>query len=277
MICRICEIPLDPWGATGNIPLLKCPVCGSIHADCVKPSDDLYADLYRKDEGIPPVVVTSLDKVVASMASFRTHGRWLDIGFGQGSLLDAAARGGWSCHGTELSEVAIEKGRLRGFTVASGTGGLEEGAFDVVSLVELIEHVEDPVAFLREARRLLRRGGCLYITTPNAWSLNRWVLGSGWSVFSPPDHVTIFTPGAARRLLSNTGFEKTTIRAEGLNPFELLRRFKRTQGGVFHRVNEGTQLCTSLASSPTRRRIKDLANALLRATRLGDSLKVRSF
>jgi SAM-dependent methyltransferase len=277
LICRVCSIPLSPWSATAGIPLSKCGRCGSIHAECEKPSEDLYADLYSKDEIVPAVVATSLDAVVQSMASFRTHGKWLDVGFGQGALLDAAARAGWECHGTELSKVALEKGRARGFITAPGTEDYEDGAFDVVSLVELVEHVENPAGFLSEGRRVLRRGGCLYVTTPNAWSLNRWCLGAAWTVFGPPDHITIFTPSGLQKLLRGAGFERVALRAEGLNPFEILQaRGNRGPSQDFNRVEEGTKLCTSLSTSPARRGIKRAANIVLSALRIGDGLKARA-
>ena len=276
MICRVCAIRLEYWGASGTIPLLKCSRCGAIHADCAKPSEDLYAGLYSRNEAVPPVVAASLDRVVRSMEAFGTRRRWLDIGFGQGALLEAASRAGWLCHGTELSKVAIEKGRERGFITGAETAMFEDSSFDVVSLVEFVEHVEHPAAFLKEARRVLRRGGCLYLTTPNAWSLNRWILGPRWSNFTPPDHVTIFSPPALRKLLTNAGFEKMELRAEGLSPFEVLRHLRAKQAAPPAGLNERTALCTTLSSSAGRRKLKDLANALLSATRLGDSLKARS-
>jgi len=276
VICRICAVPLVPWAVKDAIPLLKCPACGSIHADCTKPSGDLYAGLYRRDEPVPDVVAKSLDAVVHSMGRFRTHGKWLDVGFGQGALLEAATRGGWLSHGTELSTIALEKGHSRGFVTASGTTAFENGAFDVVSLVELLEHVEEPDAFLREARRVLRKGGCLYVTTPNCWSLNRWLLGPAWSVFSPPDHITIFPPMALNRLLSACGFQMVDLRADGLNPFEILQRRRSGQESAFDAANAGPRLCAAVSSTPGRARLKALANALLGATRLGDSLKARA-
>ena len=276
MKCRICAIVLSPWGRTAGIPLLRCRGCGSIHADCPKPSEDLYADLYNRPDEVPPLVAASLDRVVSSMSSFRTHGRWLDIGFGQGALLDSAARAGWQCHGTEHSEVAVEKARARGFVTAPETGAFADRFFDVVSLIEVVEHVEDPRWFLTEARRVLRPGGCLYVTTPNAWSVNRWTLGASWSIFCPPDHLTIFSPRGLRELLWQCGFRRNAVCTEGLNPFEILNRAQKREGKDFHRVNAGLELCTSLSASPGRRRLKTLANIILSGTRLGDSLKVRS-
>lgn len=280
MRCRVCDRDLAPWGATGGVPLLRCGSCGSIHADCAKPTEDLYSDLYSREEVVPRAVAASLDAVASSMLGLRTHGRWLDIGFGQGALLDAAARAGFACHGTELSEVALRKGRARGFVTAADTAGFADGSFDVVSLVELVEHVEDPRAFLREARRVLRPGGCLYITTPNAWSLNRWVLKAAWSVFAPPDHITIFTPRGLRRLLRECGFDRVSIRTEGLNPFEILRSMRRPAGGgaaEFNRAQTSAQLCETLTASPGRKRLKVALNAGLNLLRQGDSMKARAF
>lgn len=276
MNCRVCSIPLSPWGETAGVPLLKCPDCGAIHADCLKPSGDMYADLYRTEERVPAVVAASLDAVVRSMTTYRTSGKWLDVGFGQGALLDAAVRGGWLAHGTEVSEVALEKGRARGFETARGTEAFGANTFDVVSLVELVEHVESPEEFFREARRVLRPGGCLYLTTPNARSLNRWFLGSKWTVFAPPDHITIFTPRSLRQLLVRTGFGHVSLRTEGLNPFEILGALRGARGSARDRRECSTGLCERLSSSPGRRRMKTLANAVLRASGVGDSLKARA-
>lgn len=277
MRCRVCDVDLAPWDITGGTLLLECRACGSIHADCAKPRDDLYADLYARDEAVAPSVASSLDAVAASMLRFRTHGRWLDIGFGQGALLDAVSRAGFAGHGTELSEVALRKGRERGFVTASGTESFADGSFDVVSLVELVEHVEDPRAFLREARRVLRPGGGLYLTTPNAWSLNRWVLKGAWTVFAPPDHITIFTPRGLRRLLRECGFEQVKIRTEGLNPFEITRARTHAiaQKGAFNRAESSARLCDAMSANPSRRRVKALLNGVLSLLRIGDSMKVR--
>jgi SAM-dependent methyltransferase len=275
--CRVCAQALAPWGAAYDIPLLKCAGCGSIHADCGKPEEDLYANTYAQDVAIPRAVEDSLRAVVDSMDPYRTSGKWLDIGFGQGALLDVVAKRGWRAYGTEYSDVALRRGAERGFIVSKGSEALDAGSFDVVSLVELVEHVEEPLGFLKEARRLLRPGGCVYITTPNGWSINRWVLGDGWTNFGPPDHLIIFTPPAMRRLLTDAGFETADIRTEGLNPFEIVGMLKRRKTKqAIDRVNAGQRLCESLSASPGRRRIKATANIILRATRLGDSMKVRA-
>ena len=114
-----------------------------------------------------------------------------------------------------------------------------------------------------------------YITTPNAWSANRWLLGAAWSVFAPPDHVTIFTPGAMTRLLASNGFSGISIRAEGFNPSELRPKPKGPEAAEAHRVNAATALCATFSATPGRRRMKSLINSALSLTRLGDTLKIR--
>lgn len=275
MWCRACNRALKSWGTARSIELLICASCGSIHADCGPPEGDLYSEVYAQPHSVSPLVADSLERVARSFLAARQAGRWLDIGFGAGDLLGAARAVGFEACGSEISQAAIERAKARGFDVASGTDAFADGGFDVVSMVELIEHVEEPRSFLREARRLLRPGGCLYITTPNAWSLNRWILASAWSVFAPPDHITIFTARGLHRLLRSEGFDIAATHTEGLNPFEVARRFRRRPSATpLHRVDAGLRLCQSLSSSPQRRLVKNAANLVLSAIGVGDTIKL---
>jgi hypothetical protein len=116
----------------------------------------------------------------------------------------------------------------------------------------------------------------LYLTTPNAESLNRRLLGLGWSVISPPDHATLWTARGLARALGATGFSLLALRAEGYNPADLLARW-RARRGVDRPVNRndvGRTVSEMLAGSRPRRAAKSLANACLTTMGLGDTLKV---
>ena len=94
----------------------------------------------------------------------------LDIGCDTGSLLCVARdEFGMQVTGLEISERAAEVARSRhGLNVMVGT--MESAVpecFDYITMIDLIEHVSDPLALLKSARRLLRAGGRLYIMTPN--------------------------------------------------------------------------------------------------------------
>src|SRR5206468_1481644 len=104
-------------------------------------------------------------------------------------------------------------------------------AFDVVSLVEVLEHVREPGRLLDQACAFLRPGGLLFGTTPNALSLNRRVLGVGWSIFCAPEHVVVWTPGALRRSLEERGLRVLRIQTHGLNPSEIQTRLRKARTG----------------------------------------------
>jgi SAM-dependent methyltransferase len=159
---------------------------------------------------------------------------------------------------------------------ASDDARFPAGGFDVVTMIELIEHVAAPEVFLQSAARWLRPGGVLYLTTPNANSINRHVLGLTWSIISPPEHVTIWSARGMRRALVRAGFVPRRVRTEGLNPSELRARVCPRRPGAprLSRNEAAFALNEVFSSSPCRRRLKAAINGGLSLLGVGDSLKV---
>jgi SAM-dependent methyltransferase len=87
---------------------------------------------------------------------------------------------------------------------SDGRWPLEDGEADLVLATETLEHVPDPPAFLEQARRVLRPGGRLIITTPFA---ARWH-------YIPHDYWR-FTPSSLRQLLERAGFESVVVHGRG--------------------------------------------------------------
>jgi SAM-dependent methyltransferase len=270
------------WGVKGGHRLWRCRGCGSVFADSrgTVDTDELYEHYYdRASFEVPEHVAAALRRVVLAAEPFRQSGRWLDMGFGEGALLDLAADAGWSCCGTEVSPRVLEQGRARGWTVAASTDDpalFPPESFDVVTMIEFVEHVPDPVRFLAESARLLRPGGLLYITTPNANSLNRRLLGPRWSVVCPPEHLTLWSPRALNLAVGRAGFRIESQRAEGLNPAEIvsvLRPAGQT-GPPVDRYETALALGAAMAASRPRRAAKAAINGVLSLLSLGDTLKV---
>jgi hypothetical protein len=116
----------------------------------------------------------------------------------------------------------------------------------------------------------------LYVTTPNAESLNRRVLGLEWSIFSPPEHMTIWTARGLRTALANAGFNDQRVRTEGLNPSEILARLRprnSTQKTV-DRNAAGFAINNAFSKSAIRRAVKAGINRGLNLFQIGDTLKV---
>ena len=224
---------------------------------------------------VPDFVHGRLDELVAHFEADRVTGEWLDVGCGAGALVEAAARGGWRARGTEVSEPAVRELRSRGLDVLSGpleSHGLAPESFDVVSMVEVVEHLAQPGALVREASRLLRPGGVLYLTTPHARGVSARLLGTRWSVVAPPEHLQLFSVAGVRALIGSGGLAERYAWTHAVNPTELLAAVRRRRG--HDRVASGYRVNEALVSNRAGALAKDAVNAVLSVTRLGDAIKL---
>jgi len=130
---------------------------------------------------------------------------WLDYGCGTGGLVHhLRARG--------IDAVGFEQGwcvdllRRRGTPlVEEGSFAAQQGRFDVVSAIEVIEHTVDPVAVLRNIRPMLKPGGVLFLTTGNAEPFRNRI--TSWRYVAPEVHVSYFEPATLALALRQAGFE----------------------------------------------------------------------
>jgi 2-polyprenyl-3-methyl-5-hydroxy-6-metoxy-1,4-benzoquinol methylase len=289
-MCPICAAQTDHAGVRFGISMSRCSACGHLRADTMPNAAELERiySRYSYDtwglQSVQPFVFARLREIVRSFEPYRQSGRLLDVGFGQGALLVVSRDGGWNVYGIEQSRLAVEQAHANGIPNAVEADFLEapfaDGYFDVVTMSEVLEHLADPLLFLRQAARLLRPGGLLYLTTPNFSGINGRFLGIDWSVVRPPEHVNLFTRRSLARALADCGFSSIDVRTEGINPTEILHRL---QSMVRSRHNGSTQATEGGLSSfelnervmkrPGGALIKRGINVFARLSHFGDSLK----
>lgn len=126
----------------------------------------------------------------------------LEVGCGNGAFLDAAVSVVTECQGLELNVAAAETARLKGHGVYSDTlQAFARGhhkAFDAVCAFQVLEHVSNPMEFLRLLLSTLRPGGLLLIGIPNADGCLR--LDPQHLLDMPPHHMTRWTKKAVYAL-----------------------------------------------------------------------------
>ena len=158
------------------------------------------------------------------MSYFSWHeepGYWRDVTrhFPSGArLLDVGCGGAWlgdhfdNYTGIDVSPEAVEAARSRGRQVLLVNGDeplpFDEGNFDGVVLKDVLEHVAEPVALVREVRRVLRPGGRVFASSPDA---QRWV----WDDYT---HRRPFTRKSFRKLFEDQGFHVDQLGYESVMP-----------------------------------------------------------
>ena len=140
--------------------------------------------------------------------------RLLDVGCGNGRFLSLLREFGapeWELVGIDFDEDAAARCRALGFEAHAGRIEdlhLAESSFDAVIMLQLIEHVEDPVAISRAVFRLLRPGGVFVVETPNLGGLDhRWFQGRWWGHYHFPRHWNLFSTASLHRMLEGAGFQ----------------------------------------------------------------------
>jgi SAM-dependent methyltransferase len=148
-------------------------------------------------------------------------GQLLDVGCGGGAFLARMRALGWNVVGVDPDAKAVEVARsVRRLDVRTGTleeQRFETGRFDAVTSSHVIEHVHDPLAFLRECARITKPGGRVVAVTPNTASLGRRRLGANWIGLDPPRHLHLFCPPTLRALAERAGLDVRSVRSSVRN------------------------------------------------------------
>ncbi|HKR02231.1 MAG TPA: class I SAM-dependent methyltransferase [Pyrinomonadaceae bacterium] len=279
-------------GSKYGFDLLTCNNCGTLYTPFMPEATgaEVYDNWYDPESStvsMPAFIHSRLDEIVGSFSPYRKTNLLLDVGCGAGALLQAAARAGWDAEGQEISRTGCEY--IRGLGIRAYHGDLLEAKypsdrFDVVTASEVLEHLPDPELYVREIFRILRPGGLFWGTTPHGRGLSASLLGIDWSVVGPPDHLQLFSTKGIKILFAKSGFRRTRVLTQGMNPYEILEAWRKRRAANNapadaepaqpNFINERYNLNESFTKSPLRRTVKTAVNKMLSVSRQGDTLKI---
>ncbi len=170
--------------------------------------------------------------------------RVLDFGCGAGDFLSAARELGADCFGIEPGSEAVAAARSGGIDVFHGTLddylALGEGRrFDLITANHVLEHVEDPVATLRELGGLLTPAGRLWVSVPNAESWGSRLLGPRWHSADLPRHVHHFSTSSLTRCFEQAGLglAQLSTASLGISTANSIKRLLRVRLFVPYRLS----------------------------------------
>lgn len=136
-----------------------------------------------------------------------TGGDLLEIGCGYGYLLDEARLFFNRRVGTEFSPQGAEIARVTGAEVF--VGGIEqvppEHKFDCVVATQVIEHVYEPLSFVKRLANHTKPGGHIVLATPDIGGVLRKLMGRRWPSFKAPEHVVYFDFQTLSSLMDQAG------------------------------------------------------------------------
>ena len=226
--CPVCGEPRrDRLFGKDGWPVARCPACGLVYVDATVDRaalDRIYGRDYYEGEvfddylGERDARLASGRVRAARLAALVPHGRLLDLGCAAGYFLHAASAH-YEVTGVEVSAFASQHARdefgHRVFTGEIFDAPLADGEFDVVTLWDVVEHLADPRAVLREVARVTRTGGLLALTTGDVEGPLASQDLERWDLMCPPAHLLFFAPRTIERLLNDAGFEIVRILADG--------------------------------------------------------------
>lgn len=136
---------------------------------------------------------------------------WIDVGAGEGSFLEKITAK--KKIGVEISRSGRGSMRRKKITVMTNDEFLRAKKLnaDVISFWHVLEHVDNPFAFIRAAERNLSSSGKLVIAVPNIASYEFEKFGTNWFHLAPLYHVWFYSPSSMRKILQNSGLTTEKI------------------------------------------------------------------
>lgn len=281
MACPACgAVEFHPVFEKAGLRLVKCGSCTLVQVDDPQGNFNIANyDYYRSrlnrgmEASYNPITTKRYKDLLAKMQVYRKNNQLLDIGCGEGHFLWVAKQMGWQAKGVEIAAWAVEvckKFSVNAERVDLLKADLLPETFDLVAMHEVLEHLVSPTDYLRKVHVLLRKGGVLFITTPNFNCVSRRILRKNWSLVHC-EHLFYYTSFSLKKLLVEAGFRVISLKSKNINIPELLSFSQKRKTLHMHEYNrwirESAERNFSLSS------LRVFANGLLNLAGLGETLE----
>ncbi len=278
--CLICSSnKLKKLERYSNNYLVKCNNCGLVFCEPIPSQQELnnYYKIYAYENNYySPITKQRYIELLKKFEQFRVTNNLLDVGCGNGFFLEVAKNHGWNVYGTEYSEKAIEilqEKSIKAFKGELNTNNFKPETFDIITSFEVMEHINNPIEEVSKFNTLLRKGGVLYITTPNFNSISRNLLKEKWNIIGYPEHLTYYTINTINKLVKQNNFKLLSAKTTGFS----ISRFKQSKS-INNISNNNLNSDESFREKLNKKGLMfyfvNIINFFLSLFRKGDTIKV---
>lgn len=259
--------------------LVKCSRCSLVFGNKVPTTEELnrHYGNYPRYTQLSPITVKRYNELLDGFEKFRKTNNLIDLGCSNGLFLEVAKKRGWNVYGTEYDPKCIEFGKNIGVPIYKSDNLPEsvfEMEFDIVTSFEVIEHINDPNRELELIKKLLRKGGATYITTPNFNSFSRFLLQHKWNAIEYPEHLTYYTAKTLNKILLQHGFEKHSVLTTGIALSRLRKSLGKVEPEGLTEKNADELLREKIEKDGVLQILKQIINSSLNFFKIGDAMKV---
>lgn len=276
LICNSQKLTKLPQYLNGEMN--RCNTCSFVFAAKIPTEVELvkHYEGYGRNDYLSPITVIRYNEILDYLEKYRKTNNLIDVGCGIGLFAEVAIKRGWNVYGTEYTDEAIEINRQKGVNMMQGklnANNYSPDFFDAITSFEVIEHINNPIEEMNNFYKILRKGGIVYITTPNFNSLSRNLLKNDWTVITYPEHLSYYTPKTLKHLMQECGFKKQKITTTGFSKTRHNISKNNTPKVFIGKNTEDEILRNKMEYVWYWKLIKKTVNAILSFFRKGDTIK----
>lgn len=291
--CNLCGKALTkPLYEKAGLKIIRCRNCGLVYVNPRPAKSEILMLASKKGEEVQTSELTlnydysreRKDEYIAKLLKIEKYsglrGKLLDIGCSSGAFLCTARELGWIVKGLEIAHPSARYAKeVRGLDVFAGeltTAGYPDEYFDAITMWEVLEHLPDPQAYIREINRILKRRGVFALSVPNFNSITRRLIKEKWWIMGPEEHLYYFTPASLRKVLGEAGFEIIKLHSQDFDPFYLVANLKANSTIDYDEtlLNKKKSLKEKTRESAFWKSVKNICNIGLDLLNLGNKMFV---